>query len=488
MKAALDLGSNSFHLLIVRRSGASFTVVERLKEKVQLLAGFADGHISSEAMKRGLECLQRFSQRLVGLDPGHVRVSGTYALRAAHNADEFVRQARDILKTDISIISGAQEASLIHRAVDHHVSRMAAEAAVVDIGGGSTEVASESTSVSVNIGCVSFKERYFSPATSLRAGYLNARVNALAELRQSLLDAKIPRGGLVFGTSGTVQSICTVAQANGWGSEPLGRAVVERLEAAILEERWVIEAGVPGLAPDRTDIFPSGLAILAACFECLELEELRYVDVSLLQGMICEAFVGDLDVDLREDSVREMANRFAVDEAQADRVERCVVDLLVQSSGWVKPDEIWSKLLVWAARLHETGTRINPRHYHRHGGYVIKHSEMPGFSDLEKSMLALLVRGHRRSMPGLSFQTFDPDVGEVLLKLLTLLRIAVILERSHDDRESPRFTLTAEGNKLQLTLQDDWLRTHTLSARELEVEIQQLATAGLDLVVEEDRG
>ena len=170
-----------------------------------------------------------------------------------------------------------------------------------------------------------------------------------------------------------------------------------------------------------------------------------------------------------------------MDPEQARRVASSVRRLFTQAGEALGLSEADGQLLEHAAQLHEVGVSINARHYLRHGGYVIKHSALPGFSETERSMLALLVRGHRRSMPGLAFQAFDPGSAERLLKAVILLRLAVILERSHADAASPEVELVVAGRHLTLGLPAGWLAAHPLSARELEVEAQQLANAGFSL-------
>ncbi len=487
--AAIDLGSNSFHLLIAKPAGASFVVVERLKEKVQLLGGFRAGELHPQAQERGLACLARFAQRLKSIPPERTRAMGTYALRQAANAQRFTQAAEAILGVPIRVITGQQEAGLIYQAVDHHVNDPQKQKWVIDIGGGSTEFAmgvgaQVNQRHSIDVGCVAFKDKFFAE-TYLHAGnYLQAKAEAKTALQQ---------GGLVqpngfenqcwYGTSGTIASIAAVLSANGWSNGEITTTAIQTLEEGIVNDHWVLQAGLPGLAPDRADIFAGGLAILSACFEVLGINRLQDVDVSLLQGIICEAVLPEQDIDLQEDSVVRLSRKFAVDQAQAQGVEETAL-LLFDAAGVWQLDESYRKLISWAARLHEVGTHISPQHYHRHGGYMIRHTAMPGFSELQKSMLALLIKGHRRRMPGLAFQSFPREISQPLIRLVALLRIAVILRRSHDPQEVLMPRLRISGGDLEILHLDcgaDWLRQHPLSARELEVEKQQLATAGLHL-------
>ncbi len=494
--AALDLGSNSFHLLIVQPSGASFIVHERLKEKVQLLGGFKDNCIAADAQLRGLACLRRFAQRLRAIPADRIVVMGTYALRQADNVDDFIQAAQEILPVPVQVISGDYEARLIYSAVTHHASTSKQPQLVIDIGGGSTEFAfgfgpAVAAEASVAVGCVAYKDRYFGQ-NSQADGFAAAKQGAIATLLAQLGDSSIVSPTLrgadvcVFGTSGTVESIQTVLEANGWSRGCITFEAMQRLEQAIVEDRWVLEAGLPGLPPDRADIFPAGAAILSACFEVLSIETLTYVDVSLLQGIICEQLAIDTQRDVREDSVEQLSKRFAIDPHQARRVTVTALNLYGQCEAWCGGSDVHYDFLRWAANLHEIGVHIAARHYHRHGAYVVKHTEMPGFSEHQQSVLALLIRGHRRSMPGLAFRIFDTDEAAILLRIVALLRLAVILERSHSDADSPTVILQTTANRIALSFANNWLANHPLSMRELQVEAEQQGLAGLDLVFADD--
>ena len=201
--------------------------------------------------------------------------------------------------------------------------------------------------------------------------------------------------------------------------------------------------------------------------------------------------------DRRERSVRALARRLAMDGeqlAQGERVARCAAVLFRDAGPWFPPENgtrpeqdailpLLGDLLSWAARLHRIGARVSASHYHRHGGYIVKHADLPGFSEEQRQALSLLIRGHRRSMPGLAFRSFDPVHADRLLRLVTLLRIAVILERSADDAESPAPKLVVGDTRLELDCGAGWLAAHPLSARELAFEAEQLARAGLALDV-----
>ena len=494
LRAALDLGSNSFHLLLVRPEGSGFVVVERLKEKVQLAAGFRDGELHGDAIERGSACLRRFAQRLSEVAPEHVHIVGTYALRKAANQHAFTKRVEEIIGRGVDVVSGEEEARLVYLGVAHHVPQTGADCLVVDIGGGSTEIACGKGALarvrtSIEVGCVALTDQEAAGRADRASAYAALKAAARKTLERHLGEHPLLREPLAtfdaFGTSGTIESIAMVLASNGWGGDGVTREGLRRLEEAIVADRWMIDAGLPGLARDRVDIFPAGAAILSACFEVLGLERLRFVDVSLMQGVICDALGTRIDVDRRAESVLALAGRFGIDKAQSARVRRTAEALYAQSSEWWRGDDESLARLRWAADLHELGVHIGARHYHRHGAYVVRHSDLPGFSSVEKRALAILVRGHRRSFPLLAFRAFEPELADTLKRLVTLLRIAVILERSHSDRDSPDVDLEVEGDRMVLRVEQDWLAEHPLSAKELQVEVGQLENAGLELVLGE---
>jgi exopolyphosphatase / guanosine-5'-triphosphate,3'-diphosphate pyrophosphatase len=494
--AALDLGSNSFHLLLARRVGDSFLTVERMKEKVQLLSGFSHGRLDSSAMERGEGCLARFAQRLAALPRENVRMVGTHALREAENRRDFIIAAERILGIPLEVVSGDEEARLIYLGVAHHARRPPGEARlVVDVGGGSTELAWSPAgtepgpmagrvdepvrTASFKIGCVALTDLYFRGQISQPPAFSAARDQAYQAL-QGL--EPVQPGCAIIGTSGTIESLQTVMAANGWGSEAITPRGLSLLKEAIVSGRWLVDAGLPGLPPDRVDIFPAGVAVVDALFEVLGIESMRYVDASLQDGLLYRDLGHPYpDIDQRARAVADLKRRYQVDEAHAARVRATALALFDGSGDWWSDPERWRSLLGWAAELHELGMAIAPRHYHRHGAYVLQNSDLKAFSRTEQGQLALLVRGHRRSFPGLAFRAYEAAVRVDLERLLALLRIAVILNRSHSDDHVPAVDVAVAGNELQLTLPDGWLAVHPLSAQELEVEAAQLRGSRLQL-------
>jgi exopolyphosphatase / guanosine-5'-triphosphate,3'-diphosphate pyrophosphatase len=495
--AALDLGSNNFQMLIVQRIRDELFVIDRLKDKVQLLQGFTTNSLQPTAIARGLEVLGRYRQRLQEVPPEKLKVVGTFALRVAGNRSEFLVPAERLLGVSVDVLSGVEEAKLIDLAVSRHLddalerSAPGSERLVIDIGGGSTELAlSEwqsgqrrlTDTNSLPLGCVALMDQYFSHAEVIGRAYPLARMHALSELRAS--GAKSAEAADVVGTSGTLESILTVCEANGFCRGEVTAEALRRVENAITGGMWIADFGMPGLPPERIDIFPAGVAILSALMEVLNIDRVRFCDATLPHGVLYAGMGLAADSCSALDAVRALAIRFGVDLTQGNRVAKQALKLFqcLRDDG---VDERHAQLLQYAANLAEIGLRIGVQGYHRHGAYLLQHSQIRGLTQGAQEALVTLVRCHRRAWPA-GLQSEGERLGYPRLKdVLMCLRLAVILERSHSDSHSPQdVDLVFDGNvfvgqELALKLPMGWLPAHPLTATELDQEQQFLAREGI---------
>jgi exopolyphosphatase/guanosine-5'-triphosphate,3'-diphosphate pyrophosphatase len=491
--AAIDLGSNSFRLLLAGRRGDELVPLEQLKEKVQLLGGFRDGRLQQAAIDRGLGCLDRFAQRVAAVPKDQLWVIGTHALRAANNIESLMAAVEEKLGVSLSVVSGAEEASLIYLGVAHHCAQSGAgQRLVVDIGGGSTELAwgtggrCEQTASSA-VGCVALTDGFFA-AGGCRNGevveaFRAARAAARGALQQQLETLPdIGPAAEIIGTSGTIESVQAVLTANGWDGQSITREGLQRLVDALLAGKWLVNDGLPGLPPERVDIFPAGVALLSAIFEVLGLNKMDYVHASLQDGVLYRHVASTPSEDLQRKTIKNLGRRYRVDARQAARVRGTAVQFFSDTQApWWQGDEQSLALLVAAAELHEIGLTVAARHYHRHGAYLLQHADLRGFTAQEQRGVALLVRAHRRALPLAALRGLNEQLGQRLLRLLILLRLAVILHRGHEDADPPNAHISVANNTLLLRFTDGWLERHALSRRELAVEAEQLAAAGWQL-------
>ncbi len=490
LAAALDLGSNSFHLIVARVERGELIALERLKEKVQLGRGSMDGAMSAAAVQRGLDCVARFAQRLRSVPLDRVSIVGTAALREARNRDAFLEPAQRLLRHPIRILTGEEEAELIFLGVSHALAANDRCRLVIDIGGGSTEFCVGGSfdpqhATSVDLGCVTLTDRRLSGDVPLAKGYREARRDACA-----LLAPIVPawrshaRDAVVIGTSGTIESVQSVLVANGFDSGPITRDGIAELEREILERRWISDLSVPGLEPERVDIFPAGLAAVSAIFEALDIERMQYVDASLQHGLLYDLTARRALENVQARTVSGSQHRFAVDIRQARRVRVLALQMFdAVSRNWNLERPELREVLGWAADLHEIGLMVSARQPNRHGAYFVENGELPGFSPDERRAIALLIRSHRGGFPLFAFASFSEQFARELKRLAILLRLAVILERTRTEADSPNVRIEAKDETVRLSIDAPWLADHALSRAELEWERERLDGVAIALVI-----
>jgi exopolyphosphatase / guanosine-5'-triphosphate,3'-diphosphate pyrophosphatase len=490
--AALDLGSNNFQMLLVEVDHGELRVVDRLKDKVQLLHGFCDGQLDSQALHRGREALGRYAQLLRSVPTSRVHAKGTYALRAATNSRQFLQDARDILGVPIDVISGDEEARLIDLAVSRHLGRFVAQDAhtclVIDIGGGSTEFAQSrqkginremADCLSLPLGCVSLSDAFFGKPELVAAVWKRARAAALDACADVL--PRFRGADLVVGTSGILESILTVCEANGFSHGAVTRLAVLEIERALSGGLWVADLGLPGLPPERTDIFPAGVAILSAIMEVLRIERIHFSDATLPHGMLYDAMGLGPDPEPQTAAVAALMSRFGVEPDQAERVRSCALGL-VKGCGVVL-DQRHVGLLSHAAGLHEIGLSLGVQGYHRHGAYLLQNTPVRGFCPDDQQALAWLIRSHRRAFPHAAKSMGERVQYPHLDCLLIALRLAVIIERGRCPAQSSGALMRMTDRRIDLTVGAAWRAANTLSMRGLEEEKLLLARQGYELVI-----
>ena len=477
-------------MVVGRYSHGQITIVDRLRETVRLAAGLDDqDRLNREATGRALACLERFGQRLHDMKAERVRVVGTNTLRKARRKGAFLDRAREALGHPIEIISGVEEARLIYLGVAHTTPSEGGHRLVIDIGGGSTElIIGEGFAArrleSLYMGCVSMTSAYFADGDITEKRFKRARTAAELEFEPVMARFRRSEWDTAFGASGTMRSVSDVLQARGAPTGDITRDGVDWLVDECLRAGNVTRLKLPGLAGDRQEILPGGLAIIVSAFQMLGIESMRVADGALREGLLYD-LVGRLtDEDARTRSVRSMEGRFHVDAAQADRVEATALAFLRQvRETWDLREPLAELVLRWASRLHEIGLDIAHAQYHRHGAYLLEYGDMPGFPREEQRLLAVLVGGHRRKLDRSQYEDLVPPWHLKAESLVVLLRLAVLLHRGRGPRSLPEIDLAARGRSLEVTFPKGWLAEHPLTAADLEQEVDYLRAAGFRLRV-----
>lgn len=286
--AAIDLGSNSFHLTLAVQADNALHWQHTLSEKVQLAAGLNhDMQLDASAVERGLACLTRFAQHLDGIAPIRLRAVATCALRMAHNSADFIGQAERILGHPIHIISGEEEAQLINLGVAHTLSDPQTQRLAIDIGGGSTELVIGQgthclTAMSRPIGCIGFTQRFFADDLLTPANY-NAALQAASQQLQDATPACLALGWQqVYGSSGTIKAIVHTCGKN----NQISLDDIAQLKTRLWQHARLDDLVLNGVPPDRSRIVPAGLAILEAVLLALHIDTLTYVSGALREGVI----------------------------------------------------------------------------------------------------------------------------------------------------------------------------------------------------------
>ncbi len=485
--AAVDLGSNSFHLIVAQIQNGQLLIIDRLRETVRLAAGLdATGHLSQASQAQALACLERFGQRLRGLPAANVRAVGTNTFRVIRDGTAFVTAAEQALGHVIEVIAGIEEARLIYSGVIQSLPDPDRRRLVIDIGGGSTELIIGERSrplklASLFVGCVTLSERQFPKGAITRRNLAAAELLVAQELEPIFADYCALGWEEAVGASGTLKAVESICRANGWSEGGITRKGLEKLKEQMVLAGHYSRFGFPGMPENRAAVLAGGVAVLSALFDNLRLKLVRISEGALREGLLHDLVGRIRHEDIRSQSILALAQRFRVDGVQAQRVAATAEYLL---SGVI---EAWGlvpeacQFLSWAAQLHEIGLNIAFNRYHKHGAYILSQVDLPGFSVQEQQILALLVRAHRRSFPSLEWAALPQRWQLPGLRLAVLLRLAVILNRSRSASQVPALTVTATRKGLKLGFPVDWLAQHPLTQADLIAEAGYLQTPNFSL-------
>jgi len=475
--AAIDLGSNSFHMIVGRLQNGQLQIIDRLREPVRLAAGLDDNQrLHPDVAERALDCLRRFGQRVHDLQPGNIRAVGTNTLRIARTGNGFIQQAQEALGHGIEIISGIEEARLIHLGVAHSLADPGGQRLVVDIGGGSTEliIGERFHPVyleSLYMGCVNISQRFFTNGVISKKAMKEAILAARLEL-QSCREILLKLGwSMATGSSGTIRTVRDVVRESGWSDSGITAESLKQLRTTLINIGQAEKLDFPALNEDRKPVFAAGVAVLSAVFQALKIDRMQYSSGALREGLLYDLLGRIRHQDVREATVQSFTQRYHVDLEQAQRVEKTAVALGTQLvEQWQLCREDIDQWLHWAALLHETGLVIAHSQYHKHSAYLVEYSDLAGFSLLDQSFLSILVRCHRRKFRSLLVETLPEDRQQKTIRLCILLRLSVLLHRNRSQAAGPDIEISATEQSIQLTFPPGWLEEHPLTLADLDQE------------------
>jgi exopolyphosphatase/guanosine-5'-triphosphate,3'-diphosphate pyrophosphatase len=472
--AAVDLGSNSFHLQVGRVVGGQIYPLDTLREVVRLGGGLtSEKRIDRATQARALEALQRIGERLRGLPRNAVRAVGTNTLRVAKNAPQFLREARSALGFPIEVIAGREEARLIYLGVAHSMPPSTQNRLVVDIGGGSTEFIigkglEPLLTESLYMGCVSYSLAYFPDGKVEKSRLKKAELAARQELAGIGREYRELGWQEAAGSSGTARALETILRENGFAEEGITLEGLERLKTLLIKHERADPDRIAGLRKDRAPVLPGGLAIMLAAFSELGIERMAVSDGALRHGVLYDLLGRVQHRDMREVTVEQFMRRYHVDPAQAERVRALALKIFDSIHPEKEEHEADRLLLDWAARLAETGLSVAHAQYHKHSAYILSNADMPGFSRMEQQRLARIVLAHRGKLGKMRDESLEGSEWT----LIFALRIAALVLRNRTDARFPLLRVSGDDAGYAIDLPQAWLEENPLAAGALETETE----------------
>lgn len=487
--AAVDLGSNSFHLVVAREIDGRPHVIDKVRVRVGLAEGLNGRQLDSAAQKRAFEALEMFRERLRVVPQDRIRAVGTATFRRVRDGETFLRRASESLGSQIEVLPGREEARLVYLGVAHALGDDEGRRLVVDIGGGSTECMLGTRFVSergdsLTMGCVTWTKRFFPGGRVTADRMAEAELAARVELEPVAQLYKAGNWDHAIGSSGTIRTVAAILEGLELGEGTVTRPGLKRLRAQLIDigkpERFVFE----GLRPDRQNVLAGGVAILRAIFKELRVTEMTPSTGALREGALHDLLGRIQHEDVREASALAFMERLGLDTEHGIRCRSTVEELFDQVRKGLSLMPADRQLLGWAALLHTIGFAVSHSGYHKHGAYLAEHADLAGFSRQDRHQLSTLIRGQRRRLRPDLLAGFSGDRVHALRCLLTLLRIGLRLRRDRTAREIPPVRLVASGSRYRLCFPEGWLDEHPLTRADLVQESDQLEAFGVVLDVE----
>jgi exopolyphosphatase / guanosine-5'-triphosphate,3'-diphosphate pyrophosphatase len=485
--AAIDIGSNSIKLAVVDAAASdSFAVIAREKEVVRLgHETLQNGHLSPAALESATDCIKRFRQIAEARGAERIVAVATASVREAANAAQFIREVQRHTGIRVEVLSGIEEARLIGLAAAQGCAVRGAAGINIDIGGGSTELSvfrdgAPLSLFSIKLGAIACTERFLASDPPKLKELTSLRQEIRAAFERPARELRSRKWSQATGTSGTVLAIGNVlqleeqnqAEAQTQGAQPAGTDItlarLAHINASLAGLNAAERRRVPGISAQRAEIIIAGGQILEGAMRALGLNPVRTCDWALREGVIVDR-LRELEAESRPPTpdfsdprllgVHAVGRRFGYEEPHSQHVAKLaekIFDGLAQSDNLTRHQRT---LLSAAALLHDIGYHIAHESHHKHSLYLIKHSELTGFSESERDVIANIARYHRGPLPKerhSEFASLNPTDQETVMKLGAIVRIADALDRSHEGRvNSARAVREGDAVHIQLRSADD---------------------------------
>jgi len=488
--AAIDLGSNSFHMIVGQHESGQIIILDRIREMVRLASGLDENNkITPEMMQTALACLSRFGERISHLHANVVRIVGTNTLRQAKNSKAFMRKAEKLLGQPIEIISGIEEARLIYSGVSHNVDVDNGKRLVIDIGGGSTEIIIGNryqpiTLESLYMGCVNTTRRFFADGVITKTRIKKALMHGMTELEPLIKAYKSLGWEDTIGASGTARSIEKITLEENLAPHGITHDALDYMLEHALTVGDIDKINLVGLKSERKPVILGGIIVLKSIFDAFDIKFMTVSTGALREGILYDLIGRSENNDSRSESVDKFAARFVIDQAHSQRVENVALKLFKQiQNDWFKSTPEAKKYLQWSARMHEVGLCIAHNQYNKHGAYMVSEADLMGFSRENQTFLANLIQLHRRSLTLDLFDDFSSKIKRTGIRLTIILRLAVLLTRSRHTENNETPVLIVNKKNITVSFSKKWLDDHPLTQSDLENEQSYLEKAGYTLTI-----
>lgn len=483
--AALDLGSNSFHLLVVKTTHSGIQEVDKVKHMVRLGEGL-DEHdvLSEEAMERGLSALAQMGQLMDNIPNENIRAVATNTLRIAKNSAAFIARAEAALGHEIEIISGTEEARLIYLGITAH-NHFKDHNLVIDVGGGSTEIIIGTNTQanvlrSLKIGCANMAQRFFGKGKISKSGVKKA-LNHVGKIIEphitSFTNIAWQRAIL---SSGTAKSVLKVLQRDDANLNHISAQQLNNLLEQLINignEQHLAQA--LGIDEARAFGFAGGVCILAGLFQHLQIDTAVVSQEALREGVLLDLMGrNDGQTDEREHTIKALQQRFNIDVVHASRVAELAEHLNDQLPHKAPPRLV--PMLYFAAQVHEIGLAVALSKQQQHGAYLITHADLPGFSRLMQNMMAVMIKGQRKKLPYKTIMALPEPADALTLQYCMALRLAALICRARRDINPRQYPQISQQNETHVTLTfpEHYLAAHPLTLADLLEEQDYWANCG----------
>ncbi|WMY97048.1 MAG: exopolyphosphatase [Arsenophonus sp.] len=474
----IDLGSNSFHMIIVRVINHSLQILTRIKKRIHLVNGLdKNNKLSEKSIQYALECLALFAERLEGFPQENIYIVGTHALREAININIFLKRAYMVIPYPINIISEQEEARLIFMGVAYTQPKKGKKF-VIDVGGGSTEfIIGENFKPllmkSKKIGSINFSRQFFIDEKINKKNFEQAYFSTRKKIEDIVYEYQKIGWDFVFGSSGAIKIINEVLYHLGNLDGTIHSVDLIKLKKMILNNKNFALSDLPGLSKERSHMFLPGLAILCGIFDSFKIKKLYISKGALREGILYEMKKKITQGDIFLNTKSQLFQLYNIDKEQINRVSKTTELLYIQ---WENQNKKLANpqikcILFWAVMLHEVGLNINHNSSHFHSAYILYNTHLPEFNHEEKLLLVILVRFYKKS---LKFD-FIPKLiffkKKEYLPMIKLLRLAILLNNQRQSTTIPN-SLRLETNQKYWTLYfpDQYLKKNTLIFLDLKKE------------------